>query len=269
MTKITGFLAVKERKAKYLPVLIRYFRVTYFRPMKTKLPFFRGSMLVITLGVSLVLLLSAGGSVPVQQKHCSANVPGQDIYQQLHLSELGLNKQAFDLAMKGLEKLKATGVVTKDILSICDFSQSSNNKRLYIIDVDSRKLLINSLVAHGKNTGDEFARYFSNDPSSYKSSLGFYTTKQTYVGEHGLSLKLSGREPGFNDKAEERSIVLHGADYVCDNFICTAGRLGRSFGCPSVPVELRDKIINTIKDGTCLFIFYPDKKYLASSELLN
>ncbi len=235
--------------------------------MKTKHTFFRTSMLVLVLAAMSVVLLSAGGSGATDKT--SPTPKKADTYQQLHLKELGLNKQAFDLAVKGFEKLKAHGDVSSSILSICDFSQSSNNKRLYIIDLDNSKLLFNSLVAHGRNTGEEFARYFSNEPSSYKSSLGFYTTKQTYIGEHGLSLKLSGQEPGFNDKAEERAIVLHGADYVCDNFICEAGRLGRSFGCPSVPVELRDKIINTIKDGTCLFIYYPDKKYLSSSQLLK
>ena len=182
---------------------------------------------------------------------------------------MGLSENAFQLAVNGWGKLKQNGIVTKDIVSICDFTQSSNNKRLYIIDLVSGKLLFNTLVAHGKNTGEEFAQTFSNEPSSYKSSLGFYTTKETYFGEHGLSLKLEGEEPGFNDKAEDRAIVMHGADYVCDKFICQFGRLGRSFGCPSVPFELHEKIINTIKDGTCLFVYYPDKKYLTASKLLR
>ena len=130
-------------------------------------------------------------------------------------------------------------------------------------------LLFNTLVAHGKNTGEEFARSFSNEPESHKSSLGFYTTKDTYQGEHGLSLKLEGKEPGFNDKAEARSIVMHGAGYVCDNFICQFGRLGRSFGCPSVPYGEHEQIINAIKGGSCLFIYYPDKKYLTASRLVK
>ncbi|MES2619250.1 MAG: murein L,D-transpeptidase catalytic domain family protein [Bacteroidota bacterium] len=192
-----------------------------------------------------------------------------NIYSELHLKELGLNENAYNLAVKGWIKLKAKGEVSKNIISICDFTQSSNNKRLYIIDLDRRTLLFNSLVAHGKNTGEEFARSFSNTPSSYQSSLGFYATKGTYRGEHGLSLKLEGEEPGFNDRAEDRAIVLHGADYVCNKFISQFGRLGRSFGCPSVPYELHEQIINIIKDGSCLFVYYPDKKYLASSTLLR
>ena len=191
------------------------------------------------------------------------------VYEQLNLGELGLSKYAFQLAVRGWEKMKNKGAITKNIISICDFTQSSNSKRLYIIDLSQGKLLFNTLVAHGKNTGEEFARFFSNEPSSYKSSLGFYATKETYQGEHGLSLKLQGQEPGFNDKAEDRAIVMHGADYVCDNFICQFGRLGRSFGCPSVPFEWHKQIINTIKNGSCLFIYYPDKKYLALSKLLK
>jgi hypothetical protein len=192
-----------------------------------------------------------------------------NLYQNLHLGQLGLNKKTFELALKGWSKLKANGKISRDIISICDFTQSSNNKRLYIIDLATGTLLFNTLVAHGKNTGDEFARYFSNSPSSLKSSLGFYITKEAYEGSHGLGLKLAGIEPGFNDRAEERAIVMHGANYVCNEFIGQYGRLGKSWGCPAVPFDLHEQIINTIKDGTCLFIYYPDKSYLAKSQLIN
>jgi hypothetical protein len=190
------------------------------------------------------------------------------VYTQLQLSSYGLPQAAFNMALNGWEKLKANGIVNKNIIAICDFTQSSTKKRLYIIDLEQGKLLFHTLVAHGKNTGEEFAHYFSNEPSSYKSSLGFYITKQTYTGEHGLSLKLQGLEKGFNDKAEERAIVLHGASYVCSNFVCQQGRLGRSWGCPAVSYEEHEAIINTLKDGSCLFIYYPDKKYLSSSNLI-
>ena len=193
------------------------------------------------------------------------------LYQQLNLKQLGLNATAYNLAVKGWQKMKAKGEVSKDIISICDFTQSSTQKRLYIIDMANGKLLFNTLVAHGKNTGEEFARYFSNEPQSLKSSLGFYATGATYNGQHGLSLKLNGEEPGFNSNAESRAIVMHGADYVTNDFVseCGCGRLGRSFGCPAIPYAISDKLINTIKDGTCLFIYYPDSKYLASSKLLK
>lgn len=233
----------------------------------TKRSFFKGTVIAAIVITSLVFLSAANSFIENKSETKFPVVPS--IYNQLHLNELGLNETAFQTAVTGWQKLKSKGVVTKNILSICDFTQSSNNKRLYIIDMVNGKLLFNTLVAHGKNTGEEFAHAFSNEPASYKSSLGFYTTKQTYFGEHGLSLKLEGEEPGFNDKAEDRAIVMHGADYVCDNFICQFGRLGRSFGCPSVPFGLHEQIINTIKDGTCLFVYYPDKKYLSASKLLK
>ncbi len=228
------------------------------------------SLLVLLLAASAVFLLTTAFSnrkaEHVELKSISAS---SSVYTKLHLQELGLSTTAFNLAVKGWEKLRTQGEVSKNLISICDFTQSSKNKRLYIIDMGTGQLLFNTLVAHGKNTGEEFAQSFSNENSSNKSSLGFYVTKETYQGQHGLSLKLTGEEPGFNDHAEERSIVMHGADYVCESFIAQCGRLGRSFGCPSVPVEMRDKIINTIKDGTCLFVYYPDSKYLTASKLLQ
>ncbi len=190
-------------------------------------------------------------------------------YEQLHLSSLGLPVTAFNLAVKGWKKLKAEHAVSTDIISICDFSQSSVNKRLYVIDLQHQKLLFNTLVAHGKNTGEEYARSFSNEPSSNKSSLGFYITGKPYMGKHGLSLKLQGLENGFNNNAEERAIVMHGADYVSEDFVSHEGRLGRSWGCPAVPFTYNNQIINTIKEGSCLFVYYPDKSYLTASALLK
>lgn len=228
----------------------------------------------LTRAVFLIAILIVTAFHPLLPEKSTATSPSiasppATVYSKLHLSSLGLPQAAFNIALTGWEKLKAKGIVSKNIIAICDFTQSSTQKRLYIIDLEQQKLLFNSLVAHGKNTGEEFARSFSNEPSSYKSSLGFYATKRTYEGEHGLSLKLEGLEKGFNDKAEERAIVLHGADYVCNSFVCEQGRLGRSWGCPAVSYEEHESIINTLKDGSCLFIYYPDKKYLASSSLIH
>ncbi len=191
------------------------------------------------------------------------------IYHELQLSKFGLSENVFRLALNGWRKLALNNKVQSGIVAICDFSQSANLKRLYIIDLEQKCLLFNSLVAHGRNTGEEFAQNFSNEPSSYKSSLGFYITQNTYQGKHGLSLKLEGVEKNFNHNASDRAIVLHGADYVSEKFIKENGRLGRSLGCPSVPVELTEPIIETIKDGSCLFVYYPDKKYLTSSSLVR
>jgi hypothetical protein len=170
--------------------------------------------------------------------------------------------ESFSIALEGFYKLKRNGQVTKDILTLIDFSMSSNSKRLWVIDLTTNKVLFNSLVAHGKNTGEEFASYFSNKAESFQSSLGFYATAEVYNGKHGMSLKLDGLQKGLNDKARERAVVVHGANYVSENFIKNHKRLGRSQGCPALPVELNEKIINVIKDKSCLFIYHPSKNNL-------
>ncbi len=229
--------------------------------------FFRPGVVATAL---LMLVTFFSATVPVTTDNVTQPIePQADVYSKLNLQQLGLSPMVYRAAVNGWQKLRSRGAVTKNIIAICDFTQSSNNRRLYVIDMMNGTLLFNTLVAHGRNTGEEFARSFSNEPESHKSSLGFYTTGDTYFGEHGLSLKLQGREPGFNDKAEARSIVMHGADYVCDNFICQFGRLGRSFGCPSVPYGQHEQIINAIKGGSCLFVYYPDKKYLSASRLVK
>jgi len=225
-----------------------------------------GAVSILTIILFLFTSASTAVKPPVRKLPASTNTA---LYTKLNLQKLGLSEKAYQLAIRGWQKLKERGEVAKSIISICDFTQSANNKRLYVIDLSTGRLLFNTFVAHGRNTGEEFARSFSNQPSSCKSSLGFYTTKGTYNGEHGLSLKLEGRERGFNDHAADRAIVMHGADYVNDCFIQQYGRLGRSLGCPSIPADLVGPVINTIKDGTCLFIYYPDKTYLANSKLLR
>lgn len=171
------------------------------------------------------------------------------------------------MAYKGHQYLADNGSLgNSDVIAVCDFSQASDKKRLYIIDAKNYRVLFNTYVAHGKNSGLEYAEHFSNNPESLQSSLGFYITKGTYSGKHGLSLKLSGQERGFNDNAEERAVVIHGAEYIGDN---RAGYMGRSFGCPAVPQAQSGKVINLLKNGTCLFIYHPTEKYLHGSKILN
>jgi hypothetical protein len=192
------------------------------------------------------------------------------LYTQLNLANLGLSFQAYDLAMQGFCKLSDKGKFKRDpIISIIDFSKPSSAKRLFIIDLKNQTLLFNTLVAHGKNSGNLFAQSFSNEENSLKSSLGFFETGATYIGKNGLSLVLNGLEKGFNNNALERAIVLHGAEYVSEEVVNTQGRLGRSFGCPAVPLPLSKKIINTIKNGTCIFIYSPNQKYISKSPVLN
>jgi hypothetical protein len=194
-----------------------------------------------------------------------------DIYSFLNLSQLGLSYEAYQLAFKGFNKLKSDGkLLNSSILTIIDFSQSSNNKRMYVLDLYKKVLLYNTYVAHGKNTGDEFAEKFSNIPGTFQSSLGFYITENMAIGPKvGLSLILKGLEKGFNDKARDREIIIHGADYATEDFIQQHGRLGRSFGCPSLPPDLIKPVAETIKDGTCLFIYKHDDNYIHKSAVLN
>ena len=192
------------------------------------------------------------------------------IYDSLKLAKRGLKKEAFNYAYNGYKKLEEEGKLNKEgLITICDLSQSSKRKRLYLIDLNECKLLLNTYVAHGKNSGGEYAKKFSNRPESRQSSLGFYRTKKTYYGGHGLALTLSGLEPGFNDKAERRKIVLHGSLYIGDNYRRWGKYMGRSFGCPAVPMKQSKTLINTIKDGSCLFIYHPSKNYLSGSKILN
>lgn len=194
-----------------------------------------------------------------------------DFYTELNLQNEGLSREVFDLAVKGLKKLEGNGKLQNStIVTIADYSQSSNKKRLYVIDLKNKKLLFNTYVAHGRNTGEEYAKSFSNVEGSYKSSLGFYVTEKPITGPStGYSLLLRGVEKGFNDNAEKREIIVHAADYATEDFIKKYGRLGRSYGCPALPPELNKAIIEAIKGGTCLFIYNPDNNYLCASALLN
>jgi hypothetical protein len=186
------------------------------------------------------------------------------LYDLLNLSDKGLSKEAFEYAYKGYTYLLEKKLILHPgYLTICDLSQSSKQKRLYLIDIANNKIILNTYVAHGRNSGGEYATRFSNNPESLQSSLGFYITKNTYSGEHGLSLKVEGLEPGFNDRAYQRAIVIHGAAYI------GSGCAGRSYGCPAVPKKESKKIINTIKNGSCLFVYHPEKKYLQGSKILN
>jgi hypothetical protein len=195
----------------------------------------------------------------------------EEVYSALHLGDFGLSNDAFRFALRGFERLKNDGkLLNESVLTIIDFSQSSTKKRMYVIDLAKRVLLFNTYVAHGRNTGDEFAKHFSNIPGTFQSSLGFYLTENMAIGSKvGLSLLLKGLEQGINDKAREREIIIHGADYATEDFIKKTGRLGRSYGCPSLPPDVIKPVAETIKNGSLLFIYNPDKNYLEKSTVLN
>lgn len=221
----------------------------------------------------LVYVASTGSKAPCNVVKVAAvatpkkvnTIAHLDVYDQLNLSQAGLQKSVFEYALRGWQKIDTA----KSLLTIVDLSQPSNRKRMYVVDLQNKKLLFNTYVSHGRNSGDLLANQFSNKQSSFQSSLGFYQTLNTYMGKHGLSLQLKGLEKGFNDNVYNRNIVLHGADYVCEDIIRKTGRLGRSQGCPAVPYAESKGIIQAVKGGTCLFVYAPNPDYLKQSAYLS
>ena len=193
-----------------------------------------------------------------------------ELHEKLNRTGTNISSEILSLALMGFNKLNAQQKLSRDsILTIIDYSKSSKEKRMFVIDLKSKQLLFKSVVAHGRNTGEEYAKSFSNKLNSHKSSLGFFITQNTYKGNNGYSLALEGVDRGFNDLAKKRAIVIHGAEYASERIIKSKGYLGRSFGCPSLPPQMNKKIIETIKEGNCVFAYYPDQHYLNASKLLN
>lgn len=231
------------------------------------------------IGLTLLVTLSCTGSVQAanpdrqseskEAERTAAHI--RTVYGQLAFSSFRkLSFEAFSKAYYGYLNLIEEGKLKPGgLLTIADFSLSSKVKRLWVIDPVRNKVLFNTLVAHGQGTGEEFATQFSNEPESHQSSLGFYLTGETYQGENGLSLKLHGLDGPFNSKAYDRAIVIHAAEYVCDDFVLANNRLGRSYGCPALPVDIAPKIIEKIRDGHCLFIYHPTPQYLSKSYWIN
>lgn len=211
----------------------------------------------------------ASTQVPDSDKSSSAFSPelaaGEQLFEEMQLDGL-VNFLAFRQAVAGYNRIKEK---SKSIMTLIDFSKPSTEKRLFVFDMEKKKLLYSSVVSHGKKSGENYATSFSNQYSSCKSSLGFYLTENTYQGKSGYSLILNGLEKGINDKAKERAIVVHGAAYANPSRAASSGRLGRSFGCPALPQTLAKSIINTIKGGSVLFIYANNTNYLAQSSILS
>jgi len=160
-------------------------------------------------------------------------------------------------------------VARPELLTVIDYSLPSTQPRLFVFDVEQRVLLFRELVAHGKNSGENLTTRFSNKESSLATSLGLFVTAGTYMGGNGYSLRLNGLDRGFNDRAMSRAIVMHGAPYVSESMARKLGRLGRSWGCPAVSPKVAAKLIDTLKDGSPIFAYYPDPEWLRASRLLN
>ena len=182
----------------------------------------------------------------------------------------GLSPRVLDLALRAVRCAVASGDITPPpTLTVIDYSRPSVEPRLWVFDLHSGDLLFKDLVAHGRGSGDNMAQRFSDDENSHESSLGLFVTRDTYVGHNGYSLRLDGLEPGFNDRAMARAIVMHGAPYVSETAARTQGRLGRSWGCPALREAVAHRIIDTVRGGGVMFAYYPDQEWLKTSRFLN
>jgi hypothetical protein len=243
--------------------------------LKSKFPLIAKYFLLAFTSLVMPALFSSAG---ISHKKDSAVLNSKstytpaavDLYSILSLDSLGLTREAFDEALAGFQNLQKKGEIQNEgVLSIVDFSLPSFKKRLFVLDIENGKLLFNTLVAHGRNSGQVLATRFSNRFRSFESSLGFYLTGDTYNGHKGYALRLMGMEQGINDNAFKRGIVVHAAAYVNEEISKIYGRLGRSEGCPAIPFDIHRSLIETIKNGSCFFIYGKDRRYTNQSRLLK
>jgi hypothetical protein len=214
--------------------------------------------------------LAAAGEAAASSARMKIEDTIREVYDDINLSAENLDFEVFRLAMIGYMGLREQGAISdKQILTIIDFNQPSTEKRLFSIDLKNKRLKYHTYVAHGKNTGENMATAFSNVPHSNQSSLGFYVTGETYVGSKGYSLRLDGMEEPFNGNIRTRAVVVHGARYVSESWIRNYGRLGRSQGCPALPMDISDEVIDAIKGGTAMFAYYPDDTYMKTSRYIQ
>ncbi|MGF6558413.1 hypothetical protein ABIA48_004793 [Pseudomonas sp. S30_BP2TU TE3576] len=181
----------------------------------------------------------------------------------------GADAKVIALAVRATQCSRAQGIAPAQRLAVIDYSLPSTEQRLWVFDLKRRKLLFHELVAHGRNSGENMATLFSNQNESYATSLGLFRTQESYRGQNGYSLRMEGLEPGFNDNAYDRAIVIHGAPYVSPVLARANGRIGRSLGCPAVRPAIAHRLIDSMKDGQLLFSYYPDQRWLKSSSYIN
>lgn len=219
--------------------------------------------------VARILGLAAGAGIAVAAWAADAFEPPTSGATREATSPLrcvpGLPDRTLAVALRAYARARERGDIQRPLLSIIDYALPSTEKRLWVLDLERGRVLFHELVAHGRKSGGNEAHAFSNDTGSHQSSLGVFRTGAEYEGGHGVSLRLDGLEPGINDRAAERAIVLHGADYVSEQFAARFGRIGRSFGCPAVRPAIADSLIHVIRGGTLLFASYPDSAYAARS----
>jgi hypothetical protein len=211
----------------------------------------------------LILMLALMFST---QAHAESGQPLKDA---LTRAAPDANPRVIELAVQSAQCRIAQSKPQPTKLAVIDYSLPSTERRLWVFDLAQRTLIFHELVAHGWSSGEDRATYFSNEPDSLASSIGLYSTRESYVGRNGYSLRMDGLEPGFNDKAFDRDVVIHGADYVSNDFARVNGRIGRSHGCPAVPTAMARPVIDALKDGQLLFIYYPDPQWLKTSSFIH
>lgn len=208
-------------------------------------------------------------ALPVAQP--AGSVPSMSLAAHLASLAPGADPKVIDLALKARDCAMSTGEATGagERLAVIDYSMPSTQKRLWVFDLRNPRVLYNEYVAHGQGSGENFARVFSNNDGSHQTSLGLFRTAEVYTGHNGYSLRMDGLDPGFNDNARARAIVMHGAPYVNTDMVAKMGRIGRSHGCPAVRAQVAHEIIDTLKGGQFVFSYYPDNRWLHQSRLLG
>ncbi len=219
----------------------------------------------------LLPCLAVAGLVAAGAVHAESpsSIASERLVERLHRAAPSLDRDVLSMAARAMTcSIRRGERVPMRRLSVIDYSRPSTQPRLWVFDLTHARLLFEERVAHGRNTGENLATHFSNATGSYMSSLGAFVTQESYTGANGYSLRLHGLEPGFNDKARERAIVIHGAPYVSDALVRAQGRLGRSLGCPAVRTTVAQPLIDSIRGGSFLFAYYPDPGWLKQSRLL-
>lgn len=219
--------------------------------------------------ITSLLLLASGLFTMAVSASPTNDLNVQNEINQFRGKATGLNPKALQLGLEAYSKARQEGLDKQQILTIVDYTKPSTARRLWVLDLNTHTVLFNDYVAHGQNSGGNYANTFSDRPESLESSLGVFLTASTYEGKHGYSLRIKGLEKGFNDRAESRDIVFHRADYATAQFAQAHGRLGRSWGCFAVSPAIADSLIHTIKNGTLVFAYYPDPSWLSKSQFLS